>query len=269
MTGINNGTKHGRKRGLILQLRDLDCLRELAVLEVADREQMKIAAGFGSTTRVNTRLLALTRAGLLRRFFLGSGGGRKALYALSLKGAQVIQVPCRGPRRRQDETLVADFFVQHQLCVNQVYCDLKFGTIPVPGVKFVNWLAFHEPLVTGLALIPDGYVEFATPSGIDASFIEVDLGHEALRVWKEKTRHYVQLALSGAYQRQFRQSRFRVLVLANSERRMQSIRAAVAGVTQKIFWFAALDAVRGEKFFGPVWFRPEGEHHQPFFNESI
>jgi hypothetical protein len=269
MIGIKRGTKHGRQRGLILQLRDLDSLRELATLGVADREQMKIAAGFGSTTRVNARLLALTRAGLLRRFFLGSGGGRKALYALSLKGAQVIQVPCRGPRRRQDQMLVADFFVQHQLSINAVYCDLKFGTIPVSAVKFVNWLAFHEPLVTGLALIPDGYVEFATPSGIDASFIEVDLGHEALRVWKEKTRHYVQLALSGAYERQFRQSRFRVLVLANSERRMQSIRAAVAGVTQKIFWFATLDAVRGEKFFGPVWLRPEGEHHQPFFNESI
>jgi hypothetical protein len=237
-------------------------------MRVADRAQLKIAAGFGSTTRVNTRLLALVRAGLLRRFFLGSGGGRKAVYALSVKGAQMIQVPCRGPRRRQNEMLVADFFVQHQLSINAVYCDLKFGTIPVPQVRFVNWLAFHEPLVTGLGLIPDGYVEFATPSGIDASFIEIDLGHEGLAVWKEKTRHYVQLALSGEYERQFKQPRFRVLVLANSERRLQSIRSAVAGVTQKIFWFATLDAARGKKFFGPVWLRPVGDAYQPFFKET-
>ena len=269
MTGTKHGIKHGKRRGLIVQPRDLDTLRELGVMSVADREQVKIAAGFGSTTRVNTRLLALTRAGLLRRFFLGSGGGRKALYALSVKGAQVVQVPCRGPRRRQNEMLIADFFVQHQLTINAVYCGLKFDTIPVPRVRFVNWLAFHEPLVAGLSLIPDGYVEFATPSGIDASFIEVDLGHEGLTVWKEKTRHYLQLALSGEYERQFKQSRFRVLVLANSERRLHSIRAAVAGITQKIFWFATLDAVRGEKFFGPVWLRPVGEHHQPFFNETI
>ena len=33
------------------------------------------------------------------------------------------------------------------------------------------WLAFYEPLVTGLNLIPDGYVEFSTPSGIVASFV--------------------------------------------------------------------------------------------------
>ena len=267
MTGTSNGVKNGRRRGLIMQPRDLDTLREIGIMRVADREQVKIAARFGSTTRVNTRLLALSRAGLLRRFFLGSGGGRKALYALSLKGAQVIQVPCRGPRRRQNEMLIADFFVQHQLSINAVYCGLKFGTLPIPRVRFVNWLAFHEPLVAGLALIPDGYVEFATPTGIDASFIEIDLGHEGLPIWKEKARHYVQLALSGEYERQFRQPRFRVLVLANSERRLQSIRSAVAGVTQKIFWFAPLGAVQGEKFFGPAWLRPMGNTHQPFFTE--
>jgi hypothetical protein len=267
MTGIKQTTEHGKRRGLIVQPRDLGLLRELGVMRVADREQVKIAAGFGSTTRVNTRLLALTRAGLLRRFFLGSGGGRKALYALSVKGAQVTQVPCRGPRRRQNEMLIADFFVQHQLSINAIYCGLKFGTLPVPRVRFVNWLAFHEPLAAGLSLIPDGYMEFATPSGIDASFIEVDLGHEGLSVWKEKTRHYVQLALSGEYERQFRQPRFRVLVLANSERRLHSIRSAVAGITQKIFWFATLGVVHGEKFFAPVWLRPLGETYQPFFTE--
>jgi len=96
----------------------------------------------------------------------------------------------------------------------------------------------------------------------------VDLGHEGLAIWKEKTRHYLQLALSGEYERQFRQSRFRVLVLANSERRLQSIRAAVRGVTEKIFWFTSLDAVRNEKFFGPVWLRPVGDTNQPFFKET-
>ena len=266
MTGTNARTGH--RRGLLVQPRDFDLLRELSVMRVADREQVKIAAGFHSTTRVNTRLLALTRAGLLRRFFLGSGGGRKALYALSVKGAQLAHVPRRGPRRRQDEMLIADFFVQHQISINAIYCGLKFGAIPVPRVRFVNWLAFHEPLVPELSLIPDGYVEFSTPSGIVASFLEVDLGHEGLAVWKEKTRHYLQLALSGTYERQFKQPRFRVLVLVNSERRLHSIRAAVAGITQKIFWFATLEDVRGEKFFGPVWLRPVGEHHQPFFNET-
>lgn len=269
MNGTSKSVKSGKRRGLIVQPRDFELLRELSVMRVADRDQIRIAAGFGSTTRVNTRLLALTRAGLLRRFFLGSGGGRKAIYSLSVKGAQVIQVPFRGLRRRQNETLIADFSVQHQLSINAVYCGLKFGRMPVPRVRFVNWLTFHEPVVPELSLIPDGYVEFRTPSGIVASFIEVDLGHEGLAVWKEKTRHYLQFALSGKFERQFKQPRFRVLVIANSERRMNSIRATVATVTQKIFWFATQDAAHGEKFFGPVWLRPTGEHHQPFFDETL
>ena len=263
----------GIKHNMIIQPRDIAFLRELSVMRVVDRDQAMLAGGFGSVTRVNTRLLALTRAGLLRRFFLGYGGVRKALYALSAKGALLAQVPMRGPRRRQDEMLVADFSIQHQLAINEVYCALKFKPIPVPHVTFHRWFAFHEPLVPGLSLIPDGYVEFAKPTGIDASFIEVDLGHEALSVWKEKTRHYLQFALSGEFQKQFGQqsgiARFRVIVLANSQRRLNSIRATVATITQKIFWFSTLDAVRGDKFFASVWLRPTGDTQQTFFDQTL
>ncbi len=270
MTGTESQKQScsNRRRGLMVQARDFTVLHELALMRVADREQLKIAAGFNSTTRVNTRLLALARAGLLRRFFLGSGGGRKALYSLAPKGAQMINVPCRGPRRPKNATLVADFFIEHQLRVNDLYCSLKFGANPGSGVRFVNWLAFHEPLVPNIRLIPDGYVEFGTAEGIETAFIEVDLGHEGLAVWKEKARNYVQLALTGSYTRLFRQPRFRVLVLLNSERRMHSVRGAVREVTEKLFWFATLDAAKGEKFFTPAWLRPAGESYQPLFKET-
>ena len=241
--------------GIILQPRDLHLLRELAVMRVLDREQAKIVAGFGSTTRANTRLLALTSAGLLKRFFLGSGGGRKALYALSPKGAMAADVPARGPRRPQDALLVADYFVGHQLAVNGIYCALKYGVIPVPKVTFHRWLSFFEPVVPEISLIPDGYVEFMTPTVTIASFLEVDLGHESQKIWKGKSEHYLQLAVSGKYRDHFGHERFRVLVVANSERRLHSIRKTVAAITQKIFRFATLASV-GNGFFAPVWFRP-------------
>ena len=72
----------GNKHGLILQPRDLQLLRELSVMRIADREQAKLAAGFTSTTRANTRLLALSRAGLLKRFLLGYSGAKIALYSV-------------------------------------------------------------------------------------------------------------------------------------------------------------------------------------------
>lgn len=257
MNGTNSKREKGKSR-IILQERDLHLLRELSVMRIIDREMAKVVAGFGSTTRANTRLLSLTRAGLLRRFFLGVGSASKALYALSAKGAQAADVPSHGPRRPQGALLVADNFARHQLAVNSIYCALKYGAIPVLLMTFHRWLSFHEPVVPGLRLIPDGYVEFVMPPGVAACFLEIDLGHESLAIWREKAQRYLQLALSGDFQKKFGQDRFRVFVVVNSERRLHSIRKAVAPITQKIFWFATLDAVN-DRFFAPVWFRPTEE----------
>jgi Replication-relaxation len=255
----------GNKRhGIVIQERDRHLLRELAVMRVIDREQVKTVAGFGSTTRTNARLLALTNAGLLRRFFLGTAGaGQKALYALSAKGAQFVGVPLRAPRRRRDEVLVADFVVQHQLTVNEIYCAVKYRPMNLNGFSFRRWIAFHEPVLPGLRLMPDGYAEWQTSSGVVGAFLEIDLGHEGLTVWKEKVRNYLQLALSGDAERRFSQNRFRVLVIAPSDRRMRSIRTAVVAATQKVFWFASLEAIRADGFFASVWLRPTGEERKP------
>src|SRR6266851_328300 len=138
---VGNERSLKEQLSMVIQERDRHLLREAAVMRVIDREQAKIVAGFGSTTRANARLLALTRAGLLRRFFLGTtAGGAKALYALSAKGALLIDAPLRGPQRRKDETLAADFFVQHQLTVNEMYCALKYGALP-QGVSFRQWMS--------------------------------------------------------------------------------------------------------------------------------
>ena len=88
------------------------------------------------------------------------------------------------------------------------------------------------------------------PPGSPSCFLEVDLGHESLAIWKRKAQNYLQLALSGDFQKQFGQDRFRVLVLVNSERRLQSIRKTVAAVTEKIFWFATLESAK-QQFLRP------------------
>jgi len=79
-----------RKVGLVLQDRDRRLLRELTIMQVIDREQAQMVAGFHSITRANTRLLALTRAGLLKRFYLATvNGGKKAVYSLTKKGSEL------------------------------------------------------------------------------------------------------------------------------------------------------------------------------------
>jgi hypothetical protein len=267
MNGSNRSPRE--ERGMVIQDRDRHLLRELGTMRVIDREQAKVVAGFGSTTRANSRLLALTRAGLLRRFFLGTtAGGAKALYTLSEKGARLAGVPGSGPRRRKDVAVVADFFIQHQLATNDVYCAVKYGNRMPAGIAFKRWRGFPKQPVPGLRLIPDGYVELDTPSGIVAAFLEVDLGHERPRVWQDKVRNYLDLAVTGNFEREFKQSRFRVLVVADSERRLEAIRQVVLPLTDKIFWFATFESIRRDGAFAPIWQRPKGEAVQQLIRET-
>jgi hypothetical protein len=104
-------------------------------------------------------------------------------------------------------------------------------------------------------LIPDGYAELATPLKPLAMFVEVDLGNESRKAWLKKVNEYLRYAVSGNYQRQFTHPQFRVLVLANSERRLASLRAVTASLTDKIFWFATISSISDAGFWSPIWQR--------------
>lgn len=250
-------------RGIVIQERDLHFLHELATFRVVDREQAKIIAGFGSTTRVNARLLALTRTGFLRRFFLGTtAGGTKALYSLSQKGAQFVGVPLRGPRRRGDMALVGDRFVEHQLAVNGIYCSLKVETAK-SGIALERWMGFQKSVASHVELIPDAYFEIESTAGTLAAFLELDLGTESLTVLREKAHQYVQYAISDHFRSEFGQGRLRVLMIGHSERRMRSIRQVVASLTEKLFWFGSLEAIQRDGLLAPLWLRPKGDEKIP------
>jgi len=255
-----SGNSHG---GIVLQARDRHLLGELAVMRVVDRGQARRVAGFGSVTRANCRLLALTRAGLLRRFFLGTtGGGKKALYMLSSRGASLVGTSPAGPKRTRDELVVADLFFAHQFFVNELYCAFKYPANPPPGIQFQRWRSFSAPLDRAIPLVPDGYVEVAGPSATLSAFVEVDLGNERLSVWRGKTRNYLQYAGSGNFEAQFGKSRFLVLVVSDSERRTESLRRTVAAVTDKIFRFATFSSIHGSGVWAPIWSRPKGSEPQ-------
>ena len=163
--------------------------------------------------------------------------------------------------------MVADFFIQHQLAINEVYCSLKYGNRTPAGITVQRWMGFPKRPVPGLRLIPDGYVELETPSGIVAAFLEVDLGHERPRVWRDKVRNYLDLAVTGNFEREFKQRHFRVLVVADSERRLDAIRDVVLSETDKVFWFTTFESICGPGIFGAVWRRPRGGSPQSLIRE--
>ena len=244
----------------MLQDRDGHLLSELPMMRLIDREMAKIVAGFRSTRRANARLLQMTRAGLLRRFFVGTiGAGRKAVYTLSPKGAELVSARFGGINRPEGKLVTGDRFVEHQTGINEVYLAIKYLRVPNSNAQPTRWHTFRQSISDAIKLTPDGYFETASAQGVRAAFLEIDLATEALSVWKQKTAYYLQLAVSGEFTKRFRQPQFRVLVVANSERRLANIRTVVAKSTDKIFWFATLDSIKREGIWSPIWLRPTSD----------
>jgi len=250
---------------LVITERDRKLFDALGMLRVVDRQQARTITGRVdvSVSTTNTRLKKLVDAGLLNRFFIGTAaGGVKALYALNSKSAALVSDSARPLNRRRDSVLISDPFVQHQLAVNDVLIPVKFLPVPSPDVHLVRMAVFSQVLSRATPLIPDGYLELANPAGIHPMFCEVDLGTEPQRTWATKARLYLQLATTGEYEQLFRQSRFRVLVIADSERRLLHIRRTVATQTSKIFFFSTLTTIRRAGLLASHWLRPEGEGRQ-------
>jgi hypothetical protein len=248
-----------KQKGMVLQPRDRHLLEELAVMRVIDCEFARRVGPFGSVTRANYRLLLLTRAGLLNRFFIGTkAGGKKALYTLSSAGAKLIGVTATGLRRKRDEIVATDIFVAHQSFINALYCDFKYGLSTPSGMQFSRWGTFTAPLNRSIPLIPDGYIE-CEGNGTLSAFIEVDLAHERLSVWQGKVRHYLHYASSGSFKEQFDKNRFLVLVVCESRGRMESLRTSTATLTQKIFRFTTFDLITKQGIWSPIWRKPSGD----------
>ena len=252
-----------KRQGLILQDRDRRLLQELGVMRIVDRETAKVVAGFGSTTRANTRLLMLTRGGLLRRFFVGSVAfGRKAVYTLSPKGADLVQAQFPGVQRPAGRLVVGDRFVEHQALVNEIYLAAKYRPAPDPSYRLLRWLSFGREVADGIQLKPDGYFEIQNDGQNRAMFLEVDRGTEPLETWQQKAGCYLQLALTGKFQQRFRQQTFRVLVVCISDRRLLHLRSTVLKQTDKIFWFTTFELIHSQGIWSPVWLRPSGDQRQ-------
>jgi hypothetical protein len=253
----------GNKQVVIVQDRERRLLGELGnTLRIVDREQASAIVGWNSVTRANARLLLLVFAGWLERFFVGTiSGGRKAIYTLSHAGGALVGAPYRGIRRRSGRWFSSDLFVEHQLRINSIFIAVKYRHLP-PQIRLLTWRLFYNPIAPAIQLMPDAYFELENAAGVRAGFLEVDLGTESQRIWRAKVQGYLQLAVSGDFSRVFGREQFRVLVIANSDRRLDRIRGTVAQLTNKIFWFTTFNNIQRDGLWSPIWNRPTGDQRQ-------
>jgi len=242
---------------VVLTDRDRRLFALLHEARLLDREQIQQLLSFGSVTRANDRLSRLYAAGLLYRYFIGTiASGRKALYAISPRGAASIgREMVWKLHRTQNELLVGETGIEHRLAINWCWISMMRGSNPDP----IRFARFSEPISRALPLAPDGYAELQGFGGVQPAFLEVDLTTETSRVWARKVELYLKLATSGEFQEVFHQHRFKVAVVCTSERRLQSLRRTVRKQTTKLFYFSLLETTKRDGFAAPHWLRPEGD----------
>jgi hypothetical protein len=245
--------------------RDLALLKEIAQLQVIDREQARTIGAFGSQTRLNYRLAALRSLGLLKQFFVGLGPGtKKAVFCLTRKGAQVARVPYHRTRIASGSVLGFDPFLIHRIAIADIYVSVIHKPVP-EGAVAGAWQFFEKPLTPNTHLIPDGYFELETAGAPRGMFIEMDMGTETAKVWRKKVSEYLAFAVSGEFQKKFGPPQFRVLVVATSARRLLNLSRVISRMTPKIFWLATLEDIKASGPWSPIWFRPADDQKHSIF----
>ena len=248
----------------VLTSRDLALMRTLVIARVLDSEQIQLIAQFTSVRRTNRRLLKLVRAGVLRRWFVGTAsGGQKAIYGLSPTGVRLIGEPTSGLITwKQDALVTTSQFLTHQQAINRVFIRARFDSLPA-GCSCTKWQTFRGALSPSIPLVPDGYFEIVHDGITHPMFLEADLGTESSTVWKRKADLYLKLAVSKEFEHMFDKSRLRVLVIVPSERRMNALRRVIAQLTDKLFWFTTDDRMEFAGLCGPIWMRPNANELIP------
>lgn len=235
---------------------------------------------FGSETRARTRLRLLWHHGYVDRTFLPTIGPAtgEAIYSLGPAATGELSViyglePAEIKRRRGK---VEPLFVQHELLIARFRIAVGHAGSP-RGVVIKNWQEGEEAKLRVSARGPDGSASERpiTPDGIGwiaskracfAFCLEADRG--TMTVGRVKTKFERYARARAAVKSRLGADRFRVLVIAPTERRVASLRAAAEDVGTPSVWLAAEEALEADIVGGNVWQRAGVDGRFPLFTEK-
>ena len=251
-------TSSRRNSKLALTKRDQRLLELLYRFRLLSRDQIMAVAGFGSLTRVNTRLAALVHARVLSRKVLPvypGKGSAQALYFLGPASRTFVEadpeVVCRLIRQISRWDLRQ---VEHVIAANQVLVDASSALGRTPGACLISFRTEPElrQMFSDRALVPDGWIAFENDGKRFNCFVEIDLHHEGLAEWRTKVLRYLEYAQSGMHQERFGFRSFRVLVLAKTKARLCNLRQ-IGEAAGRLFLFGEIGTVNAQTILSPVW----------------
>lgn len=227
-------------RTLALTDRDRQLCAEIRRFGLLTRDQAMRLGFFHSATRAKERLKKLTDARLLvSRPHAILDRGVRFVY---LPGPELIEHPSRLKH-------ASPITVNHQLGL--VEARIAFERVS----RVTRWASDKELAGLKLGVIPDAYVECAVDTSSIGAFLEYDRGTETNARVVTKVRGYLDLALSGRFEKTFARKFFRLMLVTDSPRRLQTLSRNIAAVTNKVVRLTTLNELATHGPLAPIWRR--------------
>ncbi len=231
-------------KSLAFTERDQAIVREVARFGVMSRDQLMRLKFFASKTRANDRLRRLVSEGHL--------GARR--QPIPIGGPRFVYVPgrlsvdARDARQRLSD--VSDLFLIHQLGLVDIRIAFEQHS------TLSRWLPDKDLVGLSLGLVPDAYLEYEVGPLTYCAFVEYDRGTETLGRIDRKVRAYLDLAHSGRFERTFKRTFFRVLVVTDSPGRLATLSQTAAQLTDRVMRFTTLHELSHHGALASIWRRP-------------
>ena len=263
---------------LKLQPRDITLLRDVADFRFLNTEQV-LALHEGSRRNLMERLSRLYHHGYLDRPVSQSSArltSAHMVYSLGRKGAEQLSKDAEereGIYRRLRENERTLPLMAHSLMISQfrVCLTLAAKQLGVKITRFTQGYDLKEMLrdVHGEnpSLVPDAFFTLEEKGDVINFFLEADRGTMKTERFVDKLKTYWSWRSDERLKKKLRLTRFRVLTIAPSERRSDSLRNAGKGGDPRgdgslMFLFAPetqYSLSEPEKILRPIWKSPKDE----------
>lgn len=197
-------------------------------------------------------------------------GSSQAVFGLDKRGADVVSVSLEIGKGKvkwtRDSNRVEWMFMEHTLGISEfkVCLDVALAERPEELIFYQRGDRSHLRRInmTGtkkkyFVVAPDAFFGIESGRGKHIFFLEVDMGTEPLSRFTEKIVAYKRYWKSHQYTEEYGFNHFRVLTLAESERRLINlIKATGKAGGQRMFLFTTFGAIHAQSPLGSIWLSP-------------
>ncbi len=243
-----------------LQIRDKELFVSLCRYEYLTNDQIKALFNFGCLTRVNNRLRKLYDNNYLSRAYINNPCGQaKIAHFIGPEAVPIVAErlkidPSMIKRKRQRLLKAKESTLIRNLLINKVRLAFELAGRNRPEIKMGEW---KKVVLKGdSAFYPEAYFAYQHNGKRYNYFLEIDHSIRSNKSFKDRLQKYLKYGMEGYFNRQFGFNFFRVIIICSNQDRLKVLYNITSRLTDRMFWFAAIEQITSENVFDAIWLRP-------------